>query len=183
MLLEVIANRAPDSGWCQGCLRSQTERLSALDVGRLNCSSIKGQIVMKKKLLLSWTIVGCFVLWPVVAMADYGDIIINDAANAMRDADVKDVRFPHWFHMIRYKCKACHEGIYTLGSGANHTDMKKIKSGESCGKCHNGAIARATEKCEVCHSLEPGWRKGPMQFSEQISPGTATRQKTGDNEN
>ena len=134
---------------------------------------------MKQKILTLVAILGLVLVFnPAETMAEYGDIIINNKAGAMRKADVKDVLFPHWFHIIRFKCKACHESIFLLKSGVNPTDMKKIDAGENCGKCHNGEIAETTERCEKCHLQEPGWDKGPVQHSKKIVPGQIEKQIT-----
>ena len=101
-----------------------------------------------------------------VAHAEYGDIILNSKAEAMRKAEVGDVVFPHWFHRIRYRCNVCHENIFELKAGSNDISMKIItEDHQMCGKCHNGFIASSALECETCHSLEPGWSPGPIQHS------------------
>lgn len=116
-------------------------------------------------------LLGTFVLlsMPRYSSAEYGDIILNNKAESMRKADVKDVLFPHWFHRIRFKCKVCHEDIFVIKAGANDIDMNKIIDGEMCGKCHNGVIAWEPAYCDRCHSWEPGWEPGSVQRSKKLT--------------
>ncbi len=58
--------------------------------------------------------------------------------------------FPHWVHRLRYKCYACHDGLFSMQRGANPT-MAAMARGESCGACHNGKIAFAVDMCQRCH--------------------------------
>ena len=109
-----------------------------------------------------------FLSTPNFSSAEYGDIILNKKATSMREAEVKDVLFPHWFHRIRFKCKVCHEDIFIMKAGANDIDMSKIMNGELCGKCHDGVTAWEPLYCDRCHSQEPGWKAGPVQHSKKI---------------
>lgn len=100
------------------------------------------------------------------AVAEYGDIILNNTAEAMRDAEVDDVIFPHWFHRIRFRCNVCHENIFRLKAGSNKISMAIItEKSEKCGTCHDGIVAWEPLECERCHALEPGWSPGPIQHS------------------
>ncbi len=118
-----------------------------------------------------YIVAGLVIIWlflfsPATAVAEYGDIILNSKADSMRKAEVGDVLFPHWFHRIRYRCSVCHEKIFVLRAGGNDISMSSIsEAGEQCGKCHNGMIAWEPLECDRCHSLEPGWSGGPIQFS------------------
>ena len=108
------------------------------------------------------------ILFPLSALAEYGDIILNSKAESMRKAQVGDVVFPHWFHRIRYRCDVCHEEIFILRSGGNDINMARIsEQGEQCGVCHNGLIAWEPLECDRCHSLEPGWSAGPIQYAHR----------------
>ncbi|MCF6280638.1 MAG: hypothetical protein L3J28_00255 [Candidatus Polarisedimenticolaceae bacterium] len=116
------------------------------------------------------------------AMAEYGDIVLNSKAEAMREAEVDDVLFPHWFHRIRYRCSVCHEKIFTLKAGSNDITMAGISiERKMCGACHDGNIAWEALECDRCHSLEPGWSAGPIQHSvnryDPEKPLIDTRQK------
>ena len=61
--------------------------------------------------------------------------------------------FPHWFHRIRYKCYACHDGIFKMKKGANDVTMDAISAGRFCGACHDGKTAWnvSFETCNRCH--------------------------------
>ena len=100
------------------------------------------------------------------AVAEYGDIIMNSTSESMREAEVDDVLFPHWFHRIRYRCNVCHEEIFTLKAGSNDITMSNISlEHKMCGTCHNGSVAWEALECERCHAIEPGWAPGPIQHS------------------
>jgi c(7)-type cytochrome triheme protein len=64
--------------------------------------------------------------------------------------------FPHWIHRIRYKCYACHPGLFGMKAGAVTITMDAIGEGKSCGACHNGGPAAAvdTDTCNACHPGE-----------------------------
>ena len=88
------------------------------------------------------------------AQAEYGDIVINNYADA---AGMRPVIFPHWFHRIRFACKVCHADLgFKLKAGGNEINMAKIIEGRFCGACHNGEIAWNVDNCNVCHSAKPG---------------------------
>lgn len=89
-----------------------------------------------------------------IGHAEYGDIVLGKKLESMQKAGVKPVVFPHWFHRIRFKCKACHEDIFIFQRGANDINMKKIMDGEACGKCHNGIVAWEALYCDRCHSWD-----------------------------
>lgn len=93
-------------------------------------------------------------LMVTAARAEYGDVVINNYADA---AGMRPVVFPHWFHRIRFRCKVCHADLgFKLKAGGNEITMAKIIEGQYCGACHNGEIAWSIENCDVCHSGQPG---------------------------
>lgn len=93
-------------------------------------------------------------LTPNTANAEYGDVVINNFADA---AGMRPVVFPHWFHRIRFRCKVCHADLgFKLKAGGNEITMAQIIEGQYCGACHNGEIAWSIENCDVCHSGIPG---------------------------
>ncbi|MFQ5901066.1 MAG: c(7)-type cytochrome triheme domain-containing protein [Thermodesulfobacteriota bacterium] len=83
---------------------------------------------------------------------EWGDLILEKSYESMKKAKVDKVVFPHWFHRIRFRCKSCHEVIFTMKKGSNDINMSGIIKGKWCGKCHNGKIAFAPVKCPRCHS-------------------------------
>lgn len=95
-------------------------------------------------------------LWaaPQPAKAEYGDVVINNYADA---AGMRPVVFPHWFHRIRFRCKVCHADLgFQFKAGGNQITMAKIVDGQFCGACHNGQVAWSVENCAMCHSGIPG---------------------------
>jgi len=98
---------------------------------------------------------------PAPAMAEYGDVVINNYSDA---AGMRPVVFPHWFHRIRFRCKVCHADIgFKFKAGGNDINMQKIIDGQFCGACHNGNIAWSVKNCNLCHSGKPGT---PTQIHE-----------------
>ena len=89
-----------------------------------------------------------------VARAEYGDVVINNHSDK---AGMRPVVFPHWFHRIRFSCKACHADLgFQFRAGGNDINMVKIIEGQFCGACHNGEVAWSIENCNLCHSGNPG---------------------------
>ena len=75
------------------------------------------------------------------ARAEFGDVLMNQYSDA---AGMRPVVFPHWFHRVRYSCKACHGDLdIKFQAGGNDISMAKIIDGRYCGACHNGNAAPA----------------------------------------
>lgn len=88
------------------------------------------------------------------ARAEYGDIVMNNYSDG---AGMRPVIFPHWFHRVRFRCKACHTDLgIKFKAGGNEINMLKIIDGQFCGACHNGSVAWPVENCDLCHSARPG---------------------------
>lgn len=106
--------------------------------------------------LIAGLLVGLW-MWaaaPSPAHAEYGDVVINNFADA---ANMRPVVFPHWFHRVRFRCKVCHADLgFEFKAGGNKITMAKIIDGQFCGACHNGEIAWSVENCAMCHSGIPG---------------------------
>lgn len=91
---------------------------------------------------------------PTPAQAEYGDVVINNYADA---AGMRPAVFSHWFHRVRFRCKVCHADLgFQFKAGGNKITMAKIIDGKFCGACHNGEIAWSVENCGMCHSGVPG---------------------------
>ena len=80
-----------------------------------------------------------------------GDVVFKRAGP---ESETPPAVFPHWSHRIRYRCYACHPGLFTMQAGANPTTMDEIMAGKSCGACHNGTTAWPVtfETCTRCHA-------------------------------
>lgn len=86
--------------------------------------------------------------------AEYGDVVINNFSD---EQEVRPVIFPHWFHRIRFRCKACHVELgMKMEAGGNRITMNAILDGKYCGACHNGEVAWSPVNCNLCHSANPG---------------------------
>ena len=99
-------------------------------------------------------IVLAFALAAREASAEYGDVVLNNYSEA---AGMRPVVFPHWFHRVRFRCKACHTDLgIKFKAGGNDINMLKIIDGQFCGACHNSTVAWSVENCDLCHSGKPG---------------------------
>jgi c(7)-type cytochrome triheme protein len=103
------------------------------------------------------------------AVGEYGDVVLNRRAEK---EGVRPVVFPHWFHRIRYRCKVCHFELgFRMRAGANDVTMADLIDGRFCGMCHNGQVAWAVDRCDLCHSGKPGLPSGIVGGSETKGPG------------
>jgi c(7)-type cytochrome triheme protein len=101
--------------------------------------------------------------------AEYGDVVLD--RNSVKQG-VRPVVFPHWFHRIRFRCKVCHSELgFKMRAGANEVLMNDIIDGKFCGMCHNGQIAWAPDRCDLCHSGKPGLAAGIQGSAETKGPG------------
>jgi c(7)-type cytochrome triheme protein len=108
------------------------------------------------------------------AHAEFGDVVMNQYSDT---AGMRPVVFPHWFHRVRYSCKACHGDLgIQYKAGGNGIMMLKIIDGLYCGACHNGTVAWSVEQCDLCHSGKPGT---PTQVHESTVLRTGTPPAAG----
>jgi len=105
------------------------------------------------------------------ARAEFGDIVMNNTSEA---SSIEPVVFPHWFHRIRYTCKACHSDLaIKFKAGTSQINMVKIMDGQFCGACHDGTIAWSTESCDLCHT----GKKGSPAAAGRQQPANQTKAK------
>jgi c(7)-type cytochrome triheme protein len=122
---------------------------------------------MKPRSALAWFALGLALAAPV--QAEYGDVVLD--RNSVKQG-VRPVVFPHWFHRIRFRCKVCHSELgFKMRAGANEVLMTDIIDGKFCGMCHNGQIAWAPDRCDLCHSGKPGLPSGIQGSAETKGPG------------
>jgi len=106
---------------------------------------------------------------PAIAPAEYGDVVLN--RHSERN-NVRPVVFPHWFHRIRFRCKVCHSELgFEMRAGANDVQMSDILDGRFCGMCHNGRVAWSADRCDLCHSGQPGLKSGIIGGNRTSGPG------------
>lgn len=124
----------------------------------------KGEIRASHVLLMA--IAGLLLIVGVPnAKAEYGDVVINNYAEA---AGMRPVIFPHWFHRKLFTCKVCHADLgFKFKAGGSDISMTKVMDGKFCGACHNGEIAWGVENCNICHSGKLGT---PTQVLESTVP-------------
>ena len=104
------------------------------------------------------------------ARAEFGDIVMNQYSDA---AGIRPVVFPHWFHRVRFSCKACHSDLgIKFKAGGNEINMVKIMDGLYCGACHNGKMAWTVENCDLCHTGKPGLPTQTHENTIQKLPGS-----------
>lgn len=84
------------------------------------------------------------VLWATSAFATVGGGDINLQSKG------GNVTFSHDTHNLA--CTDCHDTLY-LSKGQHKTvTMKQMRSGKSCGACHNGKKAFSVKgDCATCH--------------------------------
>lgn len=87
------------------------------------------------------------------AKYEFGNIILEKHEKEMKREKVDMAVFPHWIHVLYFKCKACHNDPFIPEDGANDITMKEINNGKECGLCHNGNTAFSQKECKRCHSL------------------------------
>jgi c(7)-type cytochrome triheme protein len=103
------------------------------------------------------------------ARAEYGDVVLNKRSEK---EGMRPVVFSHWFHRIRFRCKVCHAELgFKMRAGANDVQMADINDGRFCGMCHNGQIAWAADRCDLCHSGRPGLASGIYGGDKTLGPG------------
>lgn len=106
---------------------------------------------------------------PSTALAEYGDVILNNQAEK---EGMRPVIYPHWFHRIRFRCKVCHSELgFEMRVGSNKINMADIMDGKFCGMCHNGEIAWSLEFCHRCHSGLPELETGIVGGHQSSGPG------------
>lgn len=86
-----------------------------------------------------------------IAQAEPGDIVLKRDSPSL--GDFPPATFPHWIHLMQYKCPACHDALFKMKAGSSRISMSDILAGKFCGKCHNGkvAFASAFTTCNRCH--------------------------------
>jgi c(7)-type cytochrome triheme protein len=71
---------------------------------------------------------------------------------AFKTKGVTDAIFSHKAHLAMYGCKDCHTGIFPYKAGSRRFSMTDMEKGKSCGSCHNGSDAFASNgDCAKCH--------------------------------
>jgi c(7)-type cytochrome triheme protein len=104
-----------------------------------------------------------------IARSEYGDVVLNGRSEK---EGMRPVVFPHWFHRIRFRCKVCHHELgFKMRAGSNIVSMADINDGKFCGMCHNGQIAWAADRCDLCHSGRPGLSSGIYGGDRTLGPG------------
>ncbi|MFQ5773638.1 MAG: cytochrome c3 family protein [Kiloniellaceae bacterium] len=106
-----------------------------------------------------WVLLGLaagLALGATAGWSAYGDIVFEregDGSATAGPAGVPPATFPHWVHRIRYRCYVCHPKIFEMKAGANEITMDRMRQGESCAVCHDGATAFGIEfqTCARCH--------------------------------
>lgn len=82
----------------------------------------------------------------VFAAIGGGDIILKNKGG--------NVLFSHEAHVtgMGLKCTQCHDKLYTNAKQHRKVTMKAMRSGRSCGACHNGTTAFSVKgDCARCH--------------------------------
>jgi c(7)-type cytochrome triheme protein len=83
---------------------------------------------------------------PALATVGGGDITLKNKGG--------DTLFSHNTHVagMGLKCGQCHDKLYTNAKQHKTVTMKQMRSGKSCGACHNGKAAFSVKgDCVKCH--------------------------------
>lgn len=91
--------------------------------------------------------------WSSPLLTAPGDLVIPRSEGSMSVESQPASVFPHWVHRVRYRCDACHDGLFRMELGATEISMKLMKEGSSCGTCHDGksAFGVGFDTCQRCH--------------------------------
>ncbi len=72
---------------------------------------------------------------------------------AIRTKTVGKVLFSHDVHIDMFACNECHPDTFKPQNNSNHTTMKAMADGTSCGTCHDGNTAFGVGgDCAKCHA-------------------------------
>lgn len=103
------------------------------------------------------------------AAAEYGDVVLNKRS---QKEGMRPVVFSHWFHRVRFRCKVCHDELgFKMRAGGNDVQMADITGGKFCGMCHNGQVAWAVDRCDLCHSGKAGLESRIYGSHQTLGPG------------
>jgi len=83
---------------------------------------------------------------PVLAAVGGGDITLKNKGG--------DVIFSHDTHVegMALVCTDCHDKLFLSKGQHKRVTMKQMRSGKSCGACHNGKKAFSVKSdCAKCH--------------------------------
>jgi len=96
-----------------------------------------------------WIVVFLMIIGlPAVLYAGMGGMVFELKINAK---NVGTVTFDHSKHA--FDCGQCHPKVFKKKNNGNHTTMKAMEKGRSCGACHNGKRAfTVAENCTTCHA-------------------------------
>jgi len=83
---------------------------------------------------------------PLFAAVGGGDVTLKNKGG--------DVQFSHDAHLkgTNLACTDCHDKLYLSKGQHKSVTMKQMRSGKSCGACHNGKKAFSVKgDCAKCH--------------------------------
>lgn len=84
---------------------------------------------------------------PAMAAVGGGEITLKNKGGT--------VVFSHELHVagLGQTCQACHPKLYVNSKQHKHVSMKAMRTGASCGACHNGTKAFSVKgNCAKCHT-------------------------------
>jgi c(7)-type cytochrome triheme protein len=93
----------------------------------------------------------------VTATLDDDVLIVSaDSAAGPGARTYGPARFSHAMHRIRYRCTACHDGLFPMRAGAGAIPKARMQEGAGCGACHDGTTAFGLTNCQQCHTGRAG---------------------------
>ena len=122
---------------------------------------------MKFRVIVSVLVLSVLLQNPVFA------VTVRDVAYTTKSAG--KVVFSHRDHInkkgLANNCRACHDALFDLKK-KKHFSMADMRSGASCGACHDGKKAFTIDDCARCHQTKEIQYKvkatGPTGFSHKL---------------
>ena len=81
-----------------------------------------------------------------------GNFVMKENIEQMEKEGVAPVIYPHWIHRIWFERRVCHDDLFPMRRVSSKNSHEEMQAGKSCGVCHNGELAFASDgKCDSCH--------------------------------
>lgn len=91
----------------------------------------------------------------IVGLDVVGDVHFVRNPKNKDAAGVPPAIFPHWVHLVNFKCFVCHNKTvgFQMKAGSADITMDEIENGKYCGVCHKGkpAFGVSFDTCDRCH--------------------------------
>jgi c(7)-type cytochrome triheme protein len=137
---------------CKSCHKESSNKIPKATMAQMEKGASCGACHNGKKAFTLSNCVGCHKVKQV----------------ALQAGDFGGITFSHRDHATKQRCENCHTKVYRTGKNPP-VGMAAMKSGKSCGACHNGKSAFGLDKCAKCHPFkQPVYRiagAGDVKFN------------------